>query len=219
MKKTTTLAALLALTAAPMAAAFASSSSASTRRAFVARQPLHSTMQTQFPDSLFFAEEKTSIKVSVSPKKAAPKVAQKENASNHKNGFFSPAVVLTKTVLGEQELNKVRAKAISLHSDIIGDFVATSDSAIGNMVLRRLFVLADKDKNGVICQDELSTALQTLGFDWLKDKQISGIFDRADTNKNGGIDMEEWMKEAPKTLRTNLVKLAKKNGGELGFLV
>jgi hypothetical protein len=30
--------------------------------------------------------------------------------------------------------------------------------------------------------------------------------------------MEEWMREAPKTLRTNLVKLAKQNGGDLGLL-
>jgi EF-hand domain pair len=218
MTKTTTLAALIALTTVPMASAFVSSSSS--RPAFVVRQPLHSTMQPQMPDSLFFAEEKTAMKVSVTPKKASPKVAQmKKTTTQHKNGIFSPAVILAKNLLGEQELNKVRAKAISLHSDVIGDFVATSDSAIGNMVLRRLFVLADTDKNGVICQAELSTALQTLGFDWLKDKQISGIFDRADTDKNGGIDMDEWMKEAPKTLRTNLVKLAKKNGGELGFLV
>jgi EF-hand domain pair len=215
MMQKTTVAALIALTTATMAAAFVSSSP---RPAFLGHQPLHSTMQTQLPDSLFFAEEKTSMKVKSSPK-ATPKVQEAEKASQHKNGIFSPVVILAKNVLGEQELNKVRAKAISLHSDVIGDFVATSDSMIGNMVLRRLFVLADKDKNGVICQEELATALQTLGFEWLKDKQINGIFDRADTDKNGAIDMDEWMKEAPKTLRTNLVKLAKKNGGELGFLV
>ena len=73
--------------------------------------------------------------------------------------------------------------------------------------------------NGVICQHELSTALQTLGFDWLKDKQVSGILKRADLDDNGAVDVEEFMREAPKTLRTNLIKLAKKNGGELGLLV
>ena len=36
---------------------------------------------------------------------------------------------------------------------------------------------------------------------------------------NDVIDFEEFCKEAPKTLRTNLVKLAKANGDELGFLV
>ena len=34
----------------------------------------------------------------------------------------------------------------------------------------------------------------------------------------GVIDYEEFVKEAPKTLKTNLVKLAKNNGAELGFL-
>ena len=32
------------------------------------------------------------------------------------------------------------------------------------------------------------------------------------------IDYDEFVKEAPKTLKTNLVKLAKENGAELGFL-
>jgi hypothetical protein len=52
----------------------------------------------------------------------------------------------------------------------------------------------------------------------LADKQIKGIFDRADLDANGDLDFEEFRKEAPKTLRTNLVKLAKRNGGDLGFL-
>ena len=34
----------------------------------------------------------------------------------------------------------------------------------------------------------------------------------------GVIDYDEFVKEAPKTLKTNLVKLAKNNGAELGFL-
>ena len=34
----------------------------------------------------------------------------------------------------------------------------------------------------------------------------------------GVIDYEEFVNEAPKTLKTNLVKLAKNNGAELGFL-
>ena len=32
------------------------------------------------------------------------------------------------------------------------------------------------------------------------------------------IDFEEFVKETPKTLRTSLVKLAKQNGHDLGFL-
>jgi len=32
------------------------------------------------------------------------------------------------------------------------------------------------------------------------------------------IDFEEFVKETPKTLRVSLVKLAKQNGHDLGFL-
>jgi hypothetical protein len=58
-----------------------------------------------------------------------------------------------------------------------------------------------------------------LGFKWLGGKQVDGIFARADANGDAEISLEEFMVEAPKTLRTNLVKLAKSNGGEMGLLV
>ena len=48
--------------------------------------------------------------------------------------------------------------------------------------------------------------------------QIDAIMKRADEDDNCVIDYEEFVKEAPKTLKTNLVKLAKNNGAELGFL-
>ena len=32
------------------------------------------------------------------------------------------------------------------------------------------------------------------------------------------ISLEEFMDEAPRTLKTNLVKLAKNNGGDMGLL-
>jgi EF-hand domain pair len=139
-------------------------------------------------------------------------------AAHGKEGIFSPLVKLSKTVLGEKELNQVRAKAISLHSDVIAKFVETAETDLGNSVLKAFFTLADKNQNGTIEQEELAEALTTLGFD-LKPKQIAGIFERADADANGALDFEEWRREAPKTLRTNLIKLAKKNGGELGFLV
>ena len=41
----------------------------------------------------------------------------------------------------------------------------------------------------------------------------------ADKDQNDVIDFEEFVKATPKTLRVNLVKLAKKNGHDLGFLV
>ena len=121
--------------------------------------------------------------------------------------------------MGDEKLNKLRAKVISLHSDIISNFVSTADTALGNIVLRQLFAFADKDKSGTIDETELRAALLTLGFDWLQEKQIKGIFERADTDTNGAIDLNEWMTEAPRTLRTNLIKLAKKNGGDMGLLV
>ena len=37
-------------------------------------------------------------------------------------------------------------------------------------------------------------------------------------SQNCVIDYEEFVEEAPKTLKVNLVKLAKNNGAELGFL-
>lgn len=39
-----------------------------------------------------------------------------------KFGVFSPAVYGAKLVLGTDKLNKIRGKAISLHSQYIGDF-------------------------------------------------------------------------------------------------
>jgi hypothetical protein len=39
-----------------------------------------------------------------------------------KFGIFSPAVYVAKIGLGEAKLNKIRGKAISLHSQVIGDF-------------------------------------------------------------------------------------------------
>jgi hypothetical protein len=45
-----------------------------------------------------------------------------EMGSMAKFGVFSPAVYGAKIVLGSDKLNKIRGKAISLHSQYIGDF-------------------------------------------------------------------------------------------------
>lgn len=42
--------------------------------------------------------------------------------SQAKFGIFSPAVYAAKIALGSDKLNKIRGKAISLHSQYIGDF-------------------------------------------------------------------------------------------------
>jgi hypothetical protein len=152
------------------------------------------------------------------PEADKPKPAPKSKRPAHKEGPLSPFVVLAKKVIGDAELNKLRGKVIGLHSDVIGSFVETANSPFGEQVLKTMFQLADQNKNGKIEEVELSASLHALGFE-LADKQIKGIFERADLDANGEIDFEEFRKEAPKTLRTNLVKLAKRNGGDLGFLV
>ena len=45
-----------------------------------------------------------------------------------KFGIFSPAVYVAKLALGTEKLNKIRGKAISLHSQVIGDFTQWSGS-------------------------------------------------------------------------------------------
>eukprot|EP00573_Skeletonema_grethae_P004874 CAMPEP_0201710002 /NCGR_PEP_ID=MMETSP0578-20130828/58399_1 /ASSEMBLY_ACC=CAM_ASM_000663 /TAXON_ID=267565 /ORGANISM="Skeletonema grethea, Strain CCMP 1804" /LENGTH=270 /DNA_ID=CAMNT_0048199005 /DNA_START=213 /DNA_END=1025 /DNA_ORIENTATION=- len=154
----------------------------------------------------------------VAPQKKSPAPKKKANAA-HKEGIFSPIVVAASTILGQDELNKVRAKAISIHSDLIKSFVGTSDSEFGQGVLQQLFRYVDADNSGYIDKEELSVALSMLGFKWLKDKQVNGIFKRADANGDGIISLEEFLEEAPRTLKTNLVKLAKNNGGDMGLLV
>ena len=42
--------------------------------------------------------------------------------------------------------------------------------------------------------------------------------DRKEQHDKAVKGFEEFMQEAPKTLRTNLIKLAKTNGNDLGFL-
>ena len=59
---------------------------------------------------------------------------------------------------------------------------------------------------------------RALGFS-LDDRQIDGIVSRSDADENGVIDFEEFCTNTPKTLRVNLIKLAKRNGDDLGFLV
>jgi len=151
---------------------------------------------------------------------ATKKVAPKKKGKNpHKEGIFSPIVVAAGAVMGEETLNKVRGKVIAIHSDLIKSFVDTADSSFGQSVLKQIFNLVDTDNSGYLDKSEVAVALNMLGFKWLKEKHVSKIFERADANGDLEISLEEFMIEAPKTLRTNLVKLAKNNGGEMGLLV
>ena len=136
-----------------------------------------------------------------------PVVATKKIPA-HAEGVFSPVVVAAASILGQDQLNKLRAKGISLHSDVIKGFVDSADSPFGQAVLRQLFAIVDTDKSGSLDKDELASTLKALNFSWL-----------ADSNSDNEISLEEFIAEAPKTLRVNLVKLAKNNGGEMGLLV
>eukprot|EP00593_Proboscia_inermis_P001676 CAMPEP_0171295854 /NCGR_PEP_ID=MMETSP0816-20121228/4496_1 /TAXON_ID=420281 /ORGANISM="Proboscia inermis, Strain CCAP1064/1" /LENGTH=127 /DNA_ID=CAMNT_0011768845 /DNA_START=319 /DNA_END=702 /DNA_ORIENTATION=- len=123
-----------------------------------------------------------------------------------------------KNIMGENELKQFRAKIILKHTQVIKKFVDTNDSKFGQSVLNNGFEAIDKNGDGVLDMYELDDALKSLGFSWLEKKQMEGILKKADKNKDGTIDIEEFKKAAPATLATNLVKLAKKNGDELGFL-
>lgn len=149
----------------------------------------------------------------------AKTVTKKKGGNPHKEGVFSPIVVAGKVVLGEDQLIKIRAKIIGLHSDLIKSFVNTSDSETGRRVLRQLFKLVDTDNSGYLDKSEIMVALNMLGFNWLGEKQVDKIFARADANGDLQISLEEFMEETPKTLKVNLIKLAKQNGGEMGLLV
>jgi hypothetical protein len=143
------------------------------------------------------------------------------SGDHSKAGVLSPVVTLAKNALRDDDkFNKLRAKVISMHTDVISSFVDTSDTPFGRAVLQSLFDVVDRNHNGSIDEPELVNALQKLGwFSWLQAKQIHGIFERADKDHNSELDLNEWFIEAPKTLRKSLIKLAKKNGGELGLLV
>jgi len=133
-------------------------------------------------------------------------------------GLFAPVVTGAKAVMGEKELNKLRGEVIAQHSKVISAFVDTSESPFGQLVLQRMFEAADKDENGTLDREEIRDALHALGFTFVQDKQIDQIMGRGDLNGDDVIDFEEFVKETPKTLRSSLIKLAKQNGHDLGFL-
>merc|ERR1719329_973025 len=125
-----------------------------------------------------------------------------------KQGLFSPVVKGAAAVMGQEELNKLRGQVIAAHTKVISAFVDTHESKFGQIALKTLFDAADKDGNGTLDKDEIKAALNALGFSHLKEKQIDGIVSRADVDENEVIDFEEFVKETPKTLRTNLITLA-----------
>merc|ERR1711865_1156062 len=134
------------------------------------------------------------------------------------NTIFKRADMDKDEVIDFEELNAFRASVIAEHTKVISSFVDTSESKFGQIALKTLFEAADEDSNGTLDKAEVKAALNALGFSFIEDKQVNTIFKRADTDGDEVIDFEEFVKETPKTLRTSLVKLAKQNGHDLGFL-
>ena len=99
-------------------------------------------------------------------------------------GIFAPAVIAAVDVMGRKELNKLRGDVIAKHSKVIGAFVDTSESAFGQIVLKRMFEAADKDDSGGLDREEVREALHALGFKFIKDKEINKIFERGDLDGN-----------------------------------
>ena len=64
----------------------------------------------------------TKASASVAPRTHSSSKSDLQMGSQAKFGVFSPAVYAGKLVLGTDKLNKFRGKAISLHSQYIGDF-------------------------------------------------------------------------------------------------
>mmetsp|Transcript_3617 Transcript_3617/g.9224 ORF Transcript_3617/g.9224 Transcript_3617/m.9224 type:complete len:272 (+) Transcript_3617:87-902(+) len=182
-------------------------------------EELATKLQNVFLASQEVVFEEETNPMAVDKKMAAAASKRKKPNAAHKSGIFSPVVLAATSVLGKDQLNKLRAKGIQLHSNVIKSFVGTSESPMGQAVLKELFAIADMDNSGYLDKEEIGLALYKLGFSWLKEKQVQKIFQRADANSDNEISLEEFMMEAPKTLKTNLIKLAKNNGSELGFLV
>jgi hypothetical protein len=89
----------------------------------------NSTLAHPFIHTLTILLLGSSFVVSQRPQQQTSNKPQTRNGASSlqmgsmaKFGIFSPAVYAAKIVLGNDKLNKIRGKAISLHSQYIGDF-------------------------------------------------------------------------------------------------
>jgi len=168
-------------------------------------------------DTPVAAEPATAV-VESTEAAAAPKKKGKKKNRPTPTGLFAPAVLATKSVMGDKELNALRADVIKAHTKVISKFVDTSESKFGQIVLKNLFAAADKDNSGTLDREEIKEALFALGFTFVKDKDLDSIMKKADVDQNEVIDFEEFVATTPVVLRQQLVRLAKANGHDLGFL-
>jgi uncharacterized membrane protein YphA (DoxX/SURF4 family) len=160
-------------------------------------------LQQRFAGRMQEAEEKIKTKL-------------EEDTSS---GPLESLVLTVRDVVGEESFQKLRAKVIKEHSNVIRNFVETSDSEFGQNVLKRMFEIADKDGNGSLDREELKEAMKAMGFVATTDKDLDRIMKKTDKDKNEVIDYDEFVEAAPVVLRNQLTQLAKANGEDLGFLV
>eukprot|EP00929_Paragymnodinium_shiwhaense_P082843 TRINITY_DN4385_c1_g1_i1.p1 TRINITY_DN4385_c1_g1~~TRINITY_DN4385_c1_g1_i1.p1 ORF type:complete len:184 (-),score=41.87 TRINITY_DN4385_c1_g1_i1:325-876(-) len=135
-----------------------------------------------------------------------------------KDGIFTPTVVGFKVLLGQKKLDAIRGYLIKAHGDAQAAAIDTHETTFGQGAMEWLFNRADQDGNGVIDKAELKEAVQRLGFAWMDDKKVDQLFKKADKDENDEIDLQEFKTVSPKYFKQSLIKLAKKNGSELGFL-
>ena len=114
-----------------------------------------------------YGEEQTKEIVEAATKEIEKPKKKPTTAKKAPIGIFAPGVLAAKQVLGDKELNKLRAEVIALHSKVITKFVDTSDSQFGRIVLKRMFEAADKDGDGQLTPQEVRDALNALGFKWI----------------------------------------------------
>ena len=66
-------------------------------------------------------------------------------------------------------------------------------------IIQQLFALMEENKEGVVDEIELGLAFKSLGFNWLQQKQITGIIKRAGS-ENGILRMEQFKEEISRRL-------------------
>ena len=104
----------------------------------------------------------------------------------------------TMSMIGPSKTTRSKTQ-IGLHSEMIGSFVDTQETIMVSPVIQQLFALMEENKEGVVDEIELGLAFKSLGFNWLQQKQITGIIKRAGS-ENGILRMEQFKEEISRRL-------------------
>lgn len=70
------------------------------------------------------------------------------------------------------------------------------------------FSIVDADRNGTLDRQEVEATAREMGYSWLRSSHIDRIVQMGDTDGDGMIDMEEFVKEAPLKLKHRLADMA-----------